>query len=69
MSATKHLQGKLPLKNSVIKHCQCLNPTNRNQPWTVESVKLLAEKLSRCLDIEVDVLRDQWRLSAGEYCG
>ena len=62
MSSTKYLQAKLPLKNAVIKHCRCLNPQNRQHQWTIQSVKLLAEKLPACVNIDIDVLSDEWRL-------
>ena len=62
MSSTKYLPAKLPLKNAVIKHCRCLNPQNRQHQWTIQSVKLLAEKLPACVNIDIDVLSDEWRL-------
>src|SRR6266516_1593210 len=62
MSATKYLQSRLPLNNSVIKHCRCLHPQNRQHQWTINSVKILAEKLPGCLNIDIDVLSDEWRL-------
>ena len=61
MTATKYLQGKLPLKNDDIKHCRCLNSTNRKEPWAVGSVKMLAEKLPHSLNVDVDVLCDECR--------
>ena len=62
MSSTKYLQSRLPLNNSVIQHCRCLHPQNRQHQWTVNSVKILAEKLPGCLNIDIDVLCDEWRL-------
>src|SRR6266516_2553373 len=62
MSATKYLQSRLPLNNSIIKHCRCLYPQNRQHQWTVNSVKILAEKLPGCLNIDIDVLSNEWSL-------
>jgi hypothetical protein len=62
LSSTKYLQSKLPLKNTVIKHCRCLNPQNRLHHWTVASVKLLAQMIPRCLNLDVDAVCDQWKL-------
>ena len=51
ISSTKYFHSKLPLKNAVIKHCRCLHPQNRKQPWTIESVKLLTQNLRGYSDI------------------
>jgi len=60
MSSTKYLQSRLPLNNSVTKHRRCLHPQNRQHQWTINSVKLLAEKLPECLNIDIDVLSEKW---------
>ena len=39
-----------------------LESKNKQEPWTVESVKVLADKLPSFLNIDIDALRDQWRL-------
>jgi len=33
MSSTQYLQSRLPLNNSVTKHCRCLHPQNRQHHW------------------------------------
>ena len=62
IASAKHLQAKLPLCNSIIKHCRCLNPSYRQQAWTVDSVKVLVQKLAKCVNVEEDQLSDEWRL-------
>ncbi len=62
IAATKHLQAKLPLHNTVIRHCRCLNPIFRHEAWTIESVKVLVQKLPKSVQINEDQLCDEWRL-------
>lgn len=60
VAACDHLVKKSALKSAIIKSCSCLQPEGRKKSQSINKIADLARVLP--LDIDIDLLQDEWRL-------
>ena len=52
MTSAKHLVGKLPLSNSILRCCRVIKPNARSEMCAPKVIKLLANKLHLGVDLD-----------------
>ena len=56
---TSYLLLKLPLTNIVIRRCKLLQPSLRQEDFTLKSIQILVKRFLASVDI--DSLSDEWK--------
>ncbi len=60
VAAVTHMQSRLPLQNTLLRHLGCLKPAKMTKRSTVTSIQNLVRKLLPRLD--PSVVQDEWKL-------